>query len=106
MTIIGVVQAMDGNMTGQLLALKEAANDVAERINKGYLPQFLVWQTLQTMVCPSISYPLVATTFLEDESTEITKRLYTQLVPSGGTNQHYPKPYCHAPSTFFCLSCP
>jgi hypothetical protein len=52
------------------------------------------------MVYPSISYPLVATMPSEDESTEITKRLYTQLLPSGGANQHYPKPYCHAPSTF------
>jgi hypothetical protein len=44
-------------MTGQLLVLKEAADDIAERINKGYLPWLLVWQTLQTMMYPSISYP-------------------------------------------------
>jgi hypothetical protein len=37
-TVIGVVQVADGNMTGQLLVLKEAADDIAERINKGYLP--------------------------------------------------------------------
>jgi hypothetical protein len=69
-----------------LLVLKEAADDIAERINKGYLPQQLVWQTL-----PSISYPLVATMFSEDEFTKITKRLYMQLLSSGGANQHDPK---------------
>ena len=58
------------------------------------------------MVYPSISYPLAATTFSEDKSTEITKKLFAQLLPSGGANQHYPKPYCHAPSTFFGLAFP
>jgi hypothetical protein len=48
-TLVGVVQVADDNMTGQLLVLKEAAKDVAEMIIKGYLPQWLVWQTLQTL---------------------------------------------------------
>jgi hypothetical protein len=36
--VVEVVQVADSNMTGQLLVLKEAADDIAERINKGYLP--------------------------------------------------------------------
>jgi hypothetical protein len=41
-TAVGVVQAADGNMTEQVLVLKEVADDVGSRINKGYLPRTLV----------------------------------------------------------------
>ena len=104
--VVRVVQATDGNMTKQLQVLKEVADNIGDCINKGYLPQCLVWQTLQMMVYPSISYPLVATMFSEDESTEITKKLFAQLLPSGSANWHYPKPFCHAPSAFFGLAFP
>jgi hypothetical protein len=37
---------------------------------------------------------------------EITKILYSQLLPSGGANCHFPLVYCHAPLTFFGLTLP
>jgi hypothetical protein len=105
-TAVGVIQAADGNMTEQVLALKEAADDVGTRINKGYLPRNLVWQTLRTMVWSSIRFPLASTTISEEESEDITKILYSQLLPSGGANRHFPLAYRHAPFTFFGLSLP
>jgi hypothetical protein len=45
-TVVGVVQAADGNMDEQVQVLKEIANDISTRINKGYLPRTLVWQSL------------------------------------------------------------
>jgi hypothetical protein len=101
-----VAQAVDGNMTAQVQKLKEDADDVGDRIKKGYLPCRLVWQTLRTMVWPSISYPLSSTTITEEESYEITKSLYFQILPSGGANQNFPTRYRHAPYAFFGLSIP
>jgi hypothetical protein len=73
---------------------------------KGYVPRTLVWQSLRTQVWPSICFPLVATMISADESESITKVLYSQLLPSGGANRHFPLVYQHAPFTFFGLTLP
>jgi hypothetical protein len=36
------------------------------------------------MVWPSVQYPLPAMMIMEEESESITKKLYAQLIPSGG----------------------
>jgi hypothetical protein len=93
-------------MIEQVRILKEDVDDVGDQINKGYLPRWLVWQTLRTMVWPSISYPLSSTTISEEESYEITKSLSFQILPSGGANHNFPTPYRHAPYAFYGLSLP
>jgi hypothetical protein len=45
-TVVGVVQAADGNMLDQVAALTAIANDVGNCIHHGYLPKCLIWQTL------------------------------------------------------------
>jgi hypothetical protein len=52
--VVGMVQAADGNMADQLSALQAIADEVGEQIQKGYLPKHLIWQTLCSMVWPSI----------------------------------------------------
>jgi hypothetical protein len=64
-------------------ALMAIADDVGNHIHHGYLPKHLIWQTLWSMVWPSMCYPLPAMTIMEEESESITKKLYTQLIPSG-----------------------
>ncbi len=96
----------DGSMDEQVQALKEAADDIRTCINKGYLPRTLVWQSLHTQVWPSIHFPLAATTILVEESEMITKLLYSVLLPSSGTNCHFPLVYQHAPFMFFGLNLP
>jgi hypothetical protein len=105
-TVVGVVQAADGNMDEQVQVLKEIADDISTHINKGYLPRTLVWQSLCMQVWPSICFSLAATTISVDESESITKVLYSQLLPSGGANRHIPLVYQHAPFTFFGLTLP
>jgi hypothetical protein len=105
-TVVGVVQAADGNMDEQVQVLKEIADDIGTQINKGYLPRTLVWQSLRTQVWPSICFPLAATMISAEESESITKVLYSQLLPSGGANHHFPLVYRHAPFTFFGLTLP
>jgi hypothetical protein len=65
--VVGVVQAADGNMVDQVAALKAIADNVGDRVNKGYLPKRLIWQTLPSMVWPSIQYPLLSMTILDEE---------------------------------------
>jgi hypothetical protein len=36
------------------------------------------------MVWPLVRYPLPVMTIMEEESESITKKLYAQLIPSGG----------------------
>lgn len=105
-TVVGVIQAVDGNMLEQVQKLKDDADDIGDRINKGYLPKRLVWATIRTMVWPSISYPLSSTTVTDDESYEITKSLYYQMLPSGGTNRSFPLVHRHAPHDLFGLALP
>jgi hypothetical protein len=89
-TIVGVVQAVDGNMLDQVAALKAIADDVGNHIHNGYLPKRLIWQTLLSMVWPTIRYLLPAMMILEEESEMITKKLYAQVIPSGSTNRNFP----------------
>jgi hypothetical protein len=59
------------------------------------------------MIYPYITYPLGAMTFMEEQSHEITKQMYLQLLSSGGMNHHYPTVlYEHAPFMFFGLDLP
>jgi hypothetical protein len=64
--VVGVVQVADSNMDSQVAVLQTIADDVGEHINKGYLPKWLIWQNLQSMVWPSIHYPL-PTMMISDE---------------------------------------
>jgi hypothetical protein len=105
-TVVGVVQAADGNMDEHVQVLKEIADDIGTRINKGYLPWTIVWQSLCMQVWQLICFPLAATTISAEESESITKVLYSQLLPSGGANCHFPLVYRHAPFTFFGLTLP
>jgi hypothetical protein len=104
--VVGVIQAADGNMDEQVQVLNEVADDVGTHINNGYLSRTLVWQSLCTQVWPSIHFPLATMMILAEESEEITKILYSQLLPSRGINNHFPLVYCHAPLTFFSLTLP
>jgi hypothetical protein len=92
-TVVGVVQAADGNMDEQVQILKEIADDIGTWINKGYFPRTLVWQSLCMQVWQFICFPLAATMISAEESESITKVLYSQLLPSGGANRHFPLVY-------------
>jgi hypothetical protein len=104
MTVVCVVQAADGNMADQVAALKAIAYDLGDRVNQEYLPKRLIWQTLCSMVWPSVQYPLPSITILDEESEEITKKLYAKLIPSGRANHNFPCVFRHAPNAFFGIA--
>ncbi len=105
-TVVGMVQAADGNMVDQVAALKAIADAMGDQVNQGYLPKRLIWQTLHSMVWPSIQYPLLLMTISDEESEEITKKLYSQLIPSSGANHNFLGVFQHAPNAFFGIALP
>jgi hypothetical protein len=105
-TVVGIVQAADGNMADQVAVLKAIADDMGDWVNQGYPPKSLIWQTLCSMVWPSIQYPLPSTSISDEDSEEITKKLYAQLIPSSGANHNFPCVFRHAPNAFFGIALP
>jgi hypothetical protein len=101
MTVVGVVQVADCNMADQVAALKAIADYGGGWVNQGYLPKRLIWQTLHSMVWPSIQYPLLLITILDEKLEDIMKKLYAQLIPSGSANHNFPCVFRHAPNAFF-----
>jgi len=101
--VVGVWQTIDGDMSHQVQVLQEKATNLGEMIRKGYLPRNLVWQSFRTMIWPSLRYCLPATTLTQEESDDITNGLYKFLLPSSGTNRHFPHVVRHAPLDFFGL---
>jgi hypothetical protein len=87
-------------MDEQVQVLNEVADDVGTHINNGYLSRTLVWQSLCTQVWPSIHFPLATTMILTEELEEITKILYSQLLPSRGSKPSFPFGLLPCPSHF------
>ena len=106
LTVVGVEQSLDGNMAAQVAVLKEKAMALGNCIREGYLHWHLVRQSFQTMIWPSLQYPLPATCLDEAQSDFITKQLYKMMLPVGGTNRHFPTAFRHAPLDFFGLELP
>ena len=106
LTIIGVEQSLDSNMTAQVKVLEEKAMALGICIWEGYLHRWQVWQSFWTMIWPSLWCPLPATSLDEDQSEFITKQLYKMMLPAGGTNWHFPMAFHHAPLDFFGLELP
>lgn len=105
-TVVGVEQALDGNMDEQAAVLEQKANELGEHIKKGYLPRNLVWQSINTMIWPSLRYALPASSLSPEQGDAVTAKLYRAILPSAGTNRHFPEVFCHAPVDFFGLSLP
>jgi hypothetical protein len=104
--VVSVQQSLDGNMSAQVLALKEKADAWAERIQSGWLPQNLAHQGRNVMIWSSLKYPLPACTITEQECLTITKELHWSLLPKRGAMRNYPLVYHHAPASLQGLGFP
>ena len=88
--VVGVVQALDGSMKGQIERLKGKALQWAKLVEKGWLPRALAWQCIRTHIWSSLRYPLAVTTLSEEEAWEIVREMYTTILPSLGLNSRFP----------------
>lgn len=104
--MVGVRQAVDGNMTEQLDVLKEKANDWGDLIKHGWIPRNYAWQGLRQTIWPSLRYPLPATTMTRKEGAEVVGPLYHRILPSLGANRNFPKVFRHGPPELQGLDMP
>jgi hypothetical protein len=105
--VVGVYQAMDGNMTAQVAALTETANEWSIKLAAGWLPRHLAHHGFYSpMMWASLKYLLPACTITEKQGITITKELYKALLPKMGTNCTYPTVYRRAPAALQGLGLP
>jgi hypothetical protein len=104
--VMGMHQAMDGNMQAQVQALKTKADAFGEKLKSSWLPFNLVHLAKESMIWASLKYPLPACTLTELESESITKELFKSLLPKLGVCQNIPKVFRHAPARFQGLDFP
>jgi hypothetical protein len=63
--VVGVMQALDGNMTAQLETLQTKADQWGEQIRDGLIPQNFTQKALDMMIWPSLQNPLPASNLTE-----------------------------------------
>jgi hypothetical protein len=104
--VVGVYQAMDGNMMAQIAALTEKANEWSIKLAVGWLPRHLAHHGFYSMMWASLKYLLPVCTIMEKQGMTITKELYKALLPKMGTNRTYPTVYHHTPAALQGLGLP
>ena len=104
--VVGVTQALDGNMDAQVTVLQTKAELWGEQISDGWVPRHLARKAINSMIWPSLRYPLPACNLTEQQGNQITKKLYRQILPSLGACRNYPLVYRHAPASLNGLALP
>ena len=104
--VVGVTQALDGNMDAQVMALQTKAETWGKQISEGWVPRYLARKAIDSMIWPSLRYPLPACNLTEHQGNQITKTLYRQILPSLGACRNYPLVYRHAPASLNGLALP
>ena len=104
--VVGVMQALNGDMSAQVTTLEEKANQWAENIKNGWLNRRLAWHGLHSMIWPSLAYPLRASSISWAQGDKITRRLYRALLPELGLQRRFPILWRHAPVRYQGLALP
>jgi hypothetical protein len=97
--VVGVMQALDGNMMAQVDILQAKANKWGEQIQDGWIPRNLARKALNMMIWPSLRYPLPASNLTDRQGEQITKEFYRNILPSLGACRNYPIVFRHAPAS-------
>jgi hypothetical protein len=65
--VVGVTQALDGNMEAQIQVLQTKAVTWGEQISDGWVPRNLARRALDSMIWPALRYPLPACNLTEPQ---------------------------------------
>ena len=104
--VVGLFQAMDGNMTAQFEDLEQRATKWGKAIKKHKVPDRIAWQGLSTVIWPSLKFPLAATNLQEWQGEDIVSTLYRTVLPSLGANRNFPMHWRFAPTRLQGLGLP
>jgi len=61
--VVGVIQMLLGTQKPTLMALQAKANSWEVALHTGFIPWPLAWTALQSIIWPSLQYPLAVTSF-------------------------------------------
>jgi hypothetical protein len=93
--VVGVVQATDSDMEGQLEDTLSKLEGFVEGFQECFVPRRLAWTGMRTMIWPSTAYPFTACDFNEKEAAEINKTLKKMTISKMGIAKNFPKEYLH-----------
>jgi hypothetical protein len=105
-TVVGVVQALNGDMKPQVEALTHKADDWAEKVRNGWLNRRIAWAGLERMIWPSLAYPLRSCSISRPQGDAIMRKLYRALLPELGLQRRFPLLWRHAPRRYQGLALP
>jgi hypothetical protein len=105
-TVVGVVQALNGQMKPQVDKIQEKASDWAKRVKGGWMNRQLAWTCLRTMIWPSLAYPLQVCSMTKTQGDAIVTKLYQALLPELGLQKRFPKVWRYAPRMYQALALP
>jgi len=94
---LGVRLAPDGNNKMQYEFMLKTAKEWASLIRAGHLPRQLNWQSLNTAIMKTLTYPLAATTLTTKQCKNILKPIIKAGLSSSGTMPTLPRALVHAP---------
>lgn len=86
-TIVGVDQALDGSMTGQLTSLLSKVDRWSTSLCQGTIPRHIAWAAIRSKIWPCLRFPLSSSTLTRQQGRTLMGRLYKHLLPRLGTNR-------------------
>jgi len=103
---LGVIQAADGSMKGQMEHLLGKIDAFAEGFKEMWVPRRYAWLGFWQMMLPSLNYPFAACSFTPSEAETLMKALRKLTISKLGVAKSFPKAYFHAPPCFQGLHFP
>ena len=104
--ILGVFIAPDGNTSAERGYLRGHSERLAELTRTGLLPRRLAWQSFQTTILRSLSYPLAATTLSEEDCRFIMAPAKSAALSCSGVVKTCVRDLAHGPVEAFGIGVP
>ena len=87
---LGICSRPDGKMHNQVQRLQKKVDAWTGGIQTGQVPKEVAWYCLNSTIMKTIKYPLVATTFLRQDTHQFMKPLLKVTLNSVGVQKQLP----------------
>jgi hypothetical protein len=95
---LGVMQAMDGNNSAEILHLSNKAAAFAESMCTGFLSKTDAWFALTATILKTMQYPMAMTTMNESEWNQIMAPILRAGLPRTGIDHNFPRDIIYGPA--------
>ena len=94
---LGVRLAPDGNNEAEFNYLLACSREWRDKVRANRLPKKFIWDSMTMGIMKKLCYPLAATTFSEDECTQLIRPILEAGLPASGINRHMARAVVHGP---------